>query len=79
MHAERMNGMWEETDRVERWKHQLTQANGSDVHNPITPVELSDEESWEISGGAVSNTCTCCERTCGQCCGSQSTCTCSCG
>jgi hypothetical protein len=71
--------MWEEVNRVERWKHQLTRATDIDVTDPVTSIELSEEESWEISGGAVSNTCGCCQNTCGQCCGAASTCTCSCG
>jgi hypothetical protein len=70
--------MRQESHLVERWKHQLTQMAELDVHNPVTLVELSEEECWDIVGGAATSTCHCCVNTCGECCGAPSTCTCSC-
>ena len=65
------------SERIENWKHQLGEMSDSE-DCPVGPLELSEEEAWEVSGGDASNTCSCCLDTCGKCCGAPSSCTCSC-
>lgn len=65
-------------ERVEEWKSQLANPLAYESANPVGAVELSEEEAWELSGGDSTNTCVCCQDTCGKCCGAPSSCTCSC-
>lgn len=70
--------MTEAYKRVEEWKSQLANSSVSESANPVGTIEVSEEEAWDVSGGEATNTCYCCVKTCGECCGASSTCTCSC-